>query len=164
MTYRTQQFNLALYPADRQRGLVNVALLDWIINLNTWANDCRLILDGVEDDLDWRTVSAYDLGKNGGVGWIAYYNRLVLSNLIEAMQHFVYGQTSSFDYQYWYLIHRGLYDKEVAVTWKTIVEAWIKNEFEGRGVTIATIDRMRQILWNEPFSVAWAARPEEQEF
>jgi len=48
------------------------------------------------------------------------------------------------------------------LTWKTIVEAWIKNDFEGRVVTIATIDRMRQILWNEPFNVVWAARPEER--
>ncbi|GAG54127.1 unnamed protein product [marine sediment metagenome] len=136
--------------------------LDWIIELNVWANNCRLILDGVEDDLDWRTVSAYNLEKNGGIGWIAYYNRLVLSNLIEAMQHFVYGQTSSVDYQGWYYVHRGLYDKEVDVTWKTIVEAWLKNDFEGRAPTIAVIDRMRQILWDEPFSAVWAARPEEQ--
>ncbi|GAJ11889.1 unnamed protein product, partial [marine sediment metagenome] len=46
------------------------------------------------------------------------------------------------------------------VTWKAIVEAWIKNDFEGRVPTIAVIDRMRQILWDEPFSVQWAARPE----
>ena len=48
------------------------------------------------------------------------------------------------------------------VTWKAIVEAWIKNDFEGRMPTIAVIDRMRQILWNEPYSVLWAARPEER--
>lgn len=46
------------------------------------------------------------------------------------------------------------------VTWKAIVEAWIKNDFEGRAPTIAVIDRMRQIIWDEPFSVLWAARPE----
>ncbi|GAH43734.1 unnamed protein product, partial [marine sediment metagenome] len=43
-------------------------------------------------------------------------------------------------------------------------EAWIKDDFEGRGVTIATIDRMRQLIWNEPFNVQWAAKPEEQPF
>lgn len=47
-----------------------------------------------------------------------------------------------------------------AVTWEAIVEAWISNDFEGRAPTIAVIDRMRQILWDEPFSVRWAARPE----
>ncbi len=48
----------------------------------------------------------------------------------------------------------------VEVTYQTIVEAWIKDDFEGRAITIAMIDRMRQILWNEPFYVRWAARPE----
>lgn len=47
--------------------------------------------------------------------------------------------------------------------WKSICEAWAKNDFEGRAPTIAFIDRMRQLLWDEPFFVAWAARPEEQE-
>jgi len=47
-----------------------------------------------------------------------------------------------------------------AVTWEAIVEAWISNDFEGRAPTIAVIDRMRQILWDEPFRVTWAARPE----
>jgi len=48
------------------------------------------------------------------------------------------------------------------LTWKDIVEAWIKDDFAGRAPTIAVIDRMRQILWDEPFSVLWAARPEHQ--
>ena len=47
------------------------------------------------------------------------------------------------------------------VTYKSIVEAWIKDDFEGRDITIAVIDRMRQILWDEPFNVTWAARPED---
>jgi len=50
--------------------------------------------------------------------------------------------------------------KYVICGWKGIIEAWIKNDFEARTWTIATIDRMRQILWNEPFDVRWAARPE----
>lgn len=50
------------------------------------------------------------------------------------------------------------------VTWKSICEAWIKDDFEGRAVTIAVIDRMRQLIWDEPFYVAWASKPEQQEF
>lgn len=46
------------------------------------------------------------------------------------------------------------------LTWQAIVEAWTKDDFAGRAYTIATIDRMRQILWDEPFDVRWAARPE----
>lgn len=48
------------------------------------------------------------------------------------------------------------------ITWQAICEAWIRDDFEGRAPTIAIIDRMRQILWNEPFSVIWAARPEQE--
>lgn len=46
------------------------------------------------------------------------------------------------------------------VTWQAIVEAWVKDDFEGRAWTIGVIDRMRQILWDEPFDITWAARPE----
>ncbi|GAI30167.1 unnamed protein product [marine sediment metagenome] len=49
------------------------------------------------------------------------------------------------------------------VSWKAIVEAWVKNDFEGRVWTIGVIDRMRQILWDEPFDLTWAARPEDKE-
>ena len=139
-------------------------LIDQIERLDDMAYDCALRLSGVEDDLDWRVLSAYQLGQNGGVGWIAYYNRLVLSNFIEAMQYFVYGYTSVYNYTRWYWVHKGLYDQESALTWKSICEAWIANDFEGRAVTIAVIDRMRQILWDEPFKVVWAARPEQQVF
>lgn len=45
------------------------------------------------------------------------------------------------------------------VTWKAICEAWVKDDFEGRNWTIAIIDKMRQILWDEPFDIQWAARP-----
>lgn len=44
--------------------------------------------------------------------------------------------------------------------WKSICEAWAYNNFEGRDWTIACIDRMRQILWDEPFYIKWAAKPE----
>lgn len=53
---------------------------------------------------------------------------------------------------------------EDAVTWKVICEAWVKNDFEGRAWTIAIIDRMRQILWDEPFDIKWAEKPEVREF
>ncbi len=46
------------------------------------------------------------------------------------------------------------------VDWKMIAEAWSANDFEGRFWTIALIDRMRQLLWNEPFDIKWAAKPE----
>lgn len=46
-----------------------------------------------------------------------------------------------------------------AITWKTICEAWVKNDFEGKEWTIACIDRMRQLMWDKPFKIQWAANP-----
>jgi len=43
-----------------------------------------------------------------------------------------------------------------------ICEAWAKDSFQERALTIAFIDRMRQLIWDEPFHVAWAARPESE--
>lgn len=56
-----------------------------------------------------------------------------------------------------------LAEREVDITWKSICEAWVKDDFEGRFWTIGIIDRMRQIMWDEPFDLTWAARPEERE-
>lgn len=130
--------------------------------LNTWANSSRILLWALEDDIDDRILSTYDKTVHGGMGFIVVSLRTVLYDLIESMQWFVYGYTTSFDYTRWRAVHQGLYDKVSPVTWQTICEAWIKDDFAGRMPTIAVIDRMRQILWDEPFFVQWAARPEKQ--
>ena len=140
-----------------------MSLLTEINALNSWANECRILLYNLEDDLDVRTPSAYAKSQHEGIGYIAVANRAVLRDLIEAMQWFVYGYASSFNYVKWFNVHEGLYSQESEITWKAICEAWIKNDFEGRAVTIACIDRMRQILWDEPFNAIWASRPEEVE-
>lgn len=137
-----------------------MALIDDINTLNSWANDCRIRLWNLEDDLDWRVISAFDLGLHGGIGWLAYQNRAVIAELIEAMQWFVYGQSSSWNYSTWIHVHEGLYNNVPELTWQAIVEAWAKGDFEGRFWIIASIDRMRQIIWDEPFNVLWAAHPE----
>ena len=48
------------------------------------------------------------------------------------------------------------------LTAKAICEAWGKDDFADRAITITFIDRMRQLIWNEPYYVAWAARPEDK--
>ncbi|GAI67812.1 unnamed protein product [marine sediment metagenome] len=46
-------------------------------------------------------------------------------------------------------------------TCKTPVgEAWVKNDFEGKEWTIACIDRMRALMWDKPFFIQWAAKPD----
>lgn len=133
----------------------------WTINqVYDWTGESAGRLWELEDGIDWRTISNYDKNQHGGIGWVACANRAVLAELLEAMQWFVYGYSSSLNHAYWYYIHKWLYDREAEVTWQTICEAWVANDFEGRAMTIAVIDRMRQILWNEPYNVTWAARPE----
>lgn len=48
------------------------------------------------------------------------------------------------------------------ISWKSICEAWAADDFAGRAPTIAFIDRMRQLVWNEPFYAVWASRPESE--
>lgn len=48
-----------------------------------------------------------------------------------------------------------------SVTWEAIIEAWVKDDFAGRTWTIGVIDKMRQLLWDEPFDLTFAARPQD---
>jgi len=50
--------------------------------------------------------------------------------------------------------------EEYELTATKICEAWAANGFQERALTIAFIDRMRQLIWDEPFFVKWASRPE----
>ena len=52
--------------------------------------------------------------------------------------------------------------EEYELTAEKICLAWAKDEFKDRALTIAFIDRMRQLIWDEPFYVAWASRPESR--
>ena len=49
---------------------------------------------------------------------------------------------------------------EYELTAEKICEAWAADNFAGRTLTIAFIDRQRQLIWNEPFFAAWSAKPE----
>ena len=140
-----------------------MALLDDINTLNQWANESRILLYNLEDDLPSQAFSGFFNQTHEYIATYVVNNRNALLQLIESMQWFIYGYTTSYNYVYWRNVHLGLYENVPEITWKTIVEAWAKDDFEGRFWTIATIDRMRQIMWDEPFNVMWAARPEEQE-
>lgn len=51
---------------------------------------------------------------------------------------------------------------EYELTAKKICEAWAVDNFEFAPVTIAFIDRMRQLIWDEPFLAVWAREPEKE--
>lgn len=48
------------------------------------------------------------------------------------------------------------------LTAKKICEAWAVDDFNFAPVTIAFIDRMRQLIWDEPFLAVWSAKPEKE--
>jgi len=62
----------------------------------------------------------------------------------------------------WY-INNNAFEKAEALTWQSIIEAWMVNDYEARTWTIAIIDKMRQICWDEPYNIIFAARPEDVE-
>jgi len=85
-------------------------------------------------------------------------------NAIEATNlgiRYFLSRNTLYDYEFtipYWMFHYG----GGVITWQTIVEAWAANNFEGAGFTIAFIDRMRQLIWDKPFYVAWASKPEQQ--
>lgn len=97
-------------------------------------------------------------GDTFWAGWklkdAAYYLRNVQRHIIAPD-----GENGGF---YGYLLPYILNELQAGgVTYQQICEAWAANDFEGRAVTIAFIDRMRQLIWDEPYSAVWAAKPEE---
>lgn len=85
-------------------------------------------------------------------------------------QDYIEQTTTQYSYQHYHLINAlsWIDDNwpevtEYELTWQKIIAAWAADNFEGRFWTIAFIDRMRQIIWDEPFYIAWAAKPEDKE-
>lgn len=105
----------------------------------------------------WEDADAYYDAANdhAALGSLIY---AVMYNLDACLQLLAIAPCDDPDYSVlWCLKNIGK-----QITWRSICEAWAANDFEGRMVTIAFIDRMRQLLWNEPYSAQWAARPETE--
>ena len=123
-----------------------------ITGLNSWANQCRLILVDLEDDLDMRSNSDYNLTANGGIGWVTWANRAVLADLVEAMQYFVYGQTSSFSYVKWLDVHQGLYEQESDLNMSGILNAMLTADPDEVTYYMGLSDAFKQSVWNRPYN------------
>lgn len=130
-------------------------LLDRINTLNTWAGYCGGLLYDLEDGIDTRSVSAYNLSAHGGIGYIVFSLKDVLYDLIEAMQYFVYGQTSPYDYVYWFNVHKGLYDKEVDVSWPNIILAYLDAEDNERSAWQLLVDAYQASMYDKPFDLEY---------
>jgi len=104
------------------------------------------------------TANKLKIGDYVMAGWALQDAAVAWFNIYPCIAH--YDDTQDEPYEMYYALTQL---SKMGVTWQSIVAAWVKNDFEGRAWTIAVIDRMRQILWDEPFSVVWAARPEDEE-
>lgn len=87
-----------------------------------------------------------------------------LSNDVEYIVDHIKGGSPTMDVvmqntMYWINANWPEGAEEYELTWQKIIEAWSANHFEGRVATIAWIDKMRQLIWDEPFNVRWAADP-----
>ncbi|MBA7654886.1 hypothetical protein ES703_62779 [subsurface metagenome] len=94
------------------------------------------------------------------IGYVAYAaecNALALQHLVDSLESNP-DQSHLYESIYW-ATKLPPAPAEFELTYIKICEAWAANDFQGRGLTIAFIDRMRQLAWNETFNVQWAARP-----
>lgn len=124
--------------------------------------DLRSVAFAYADDAESHTIDA-------GVHWVFDEDHLAIQDLIYACEDLadaVLNHAGLVQPFYplspleWYLSPA---NNCAGVTWQKICLAWAKSDFEGRAMTIGFIDRMRQLLWDEPFYIAFAARPESQE-
>lgn len=93
------------------------------------------------------------------------WTKSVVGQLKDSVQHLItavdYLTCTNWAYEPPFAVPYGFKYMGGEVTVEAICEAWAKDSFKGRALTIAFIDRMRQLIWNEPFSIKWAAKPEE---
>ena len=132
-----------------------MSLQTQINTLNSWCNECRIILYNLEDDLDWRLLDSYNKGQHGGIGWVTEANRTVIAQLIEAMQYFVYGHSSSFNYVYWINVHQGLYDQESELSLVAMIEAYITADDDARSAQRLLFDAYQASMYDKPFDMEY---------
>lgn len=84
-----------------------------------------------------------------------------LSLLIAGIQYlaWTFNPYSPYGAVPYFLRHHTGAGEEYELTATKICEAWMADDFKDRALTIAMIDRMRQLVWDEPFNITWAARP-----
>jgi len=124
--------------------------------------------DVFEDYARARLTEAYNLWL--GMNDHAAIDKVITAciNLCTCIDYIVDEYTGSVPYYRLMKIHRSAWEYTMysppsyTLTSKKICEAWAKNDFKDRMLTIAFIDRMRQLLWDEPFRVVWAGKPEEE--
>ena len=114
----------------------------------------QLSLDA-EDRFDFWVHDDYWFGNNVPECFVSI--EVAVKDLALSIRWLLSRKTYT-DYHYRILHSFGLVGGD-ELTWQAICEAWAANSFEGRAGTIAFIDHMRKLLWNEPFNAVWASGP-----
>lgn len=108
--------------------------------------------------------------QDAEVHWNLNQDHLAIEDINKALSDLAFGlQRCNYKYAPFYYTPALVYylteciaePEEYELTAKKICEAWIADDFKDRALTIAIIDRMRQLIWDEPFYIQWAARPEQ---
>jgi len=121
---------------------------------------------GFQEDAYDKCDTAMDYADAGNWKYGIKFCAWAIKDTLSAFDNLLQNYSFNFDQAvypeclYW-ASQEGGDAEEYELTAKKICEAWAKNSFEGRALTIAFIDRMRQLIWDEPFYVKWAARPED---
>ena len=123
---------------------------------------CRVDLSLARADYNGISAMAFV----GAQKFAIYAIRGAFDGLIDAVYHLISHQEGSpFNYNcYMALKEADEYTDggNGGITWQAICEAWVANDFEGKEWTIACIDQMRKLMWDEPFSIQWASNPTSQ--
>lgn len=123
-------------------------------------------LDWTYDWLEYHYENIYTWEQNAWDNWGAGEDHaamnwilMYMSSLRQFLHLFIYGSTT---YKTHRLLPHAFHEFLGAVDWKSICEAWVKNDFEGKEWTIACIDHMRKLMWDKPFTIKWASKPETE--
>lgn len=115
-------------------------------------------LDGQAEHTVWSYSHYQEVAHEPWSGFILELRNTVYL-LEDAVYYLIYHSATQPDYYNLYYILRFFDEQELS--WRSICEALVANDFEGKYWTIAIIDRMRQLIWDKPFSIKWAANPTE---
>lgn len=122
--------------------------------MRTHLMNCSAYLTFCGDKLQWAGIYL----KIGDTDTAGDYMLLAASRIKSASNYLYGGITDYWDYEKEAL---EWIDENIGgeITWKDICEAWAKDDFEGKEWTIAIIDHMRKLMWDEPFKIVWASKP-----
>jgi hypothetical protein len=111
--------------------------------------------------IQWNSAwNAFDLA-----GW--FYSPSGMLDVMACLQRLIWAfealATPNYDYDPYYVLPYFLTYHSGGVTWQSIIEAWVYNEYEGAVPTIYTMDKMRRVAWTKPFLIPHALSPEKYE-